>query len=93
MYEYLLNDDFKWQNKSRPFGAAFVWKGEILKSQMQCDENKTELMQNSLNKNNKCINACQKAKTSSVEIQPMKTPIEPALMSTGLISPFRMILS
>lgn len=48
-------------------------------------------------KNNKKIgmaeNDGQKAKTKTVEIQPMKTPIEPAVMSTVLISPFLISLS
>lgn len=35
----------------------------------------------------------QNAKTKTVEIQPMKTPIEPAVISTVLISPFLISLS
>ena len=35
----------------------------------------------------------QKAKTKTVEIQPMNTPIEPGEMSTVLISPFLISLS
>ena len=49
-------------------------------------------------KNNKKIGMAEKDdgqndKTKTVEIQPMKTPIEPAVISTVLISPFLIILS